>query len=70
MCEYTDMSSKCTYSVPSKAELDRIYDKYRRMRLENKEQYSVFNAAMASTVIAESACERKQSIGSHYIIDS
>lgn len=50
-------------------ELDRIYDKYRKKRLENIEQYTVFNAAMASTVIAESACKRKNSLGSHYIVD-
>lgn len=50
-------------------ELDRIYDKYRKIRLETIEQYTVFNAAMASTVIAESACKRKESIGSHYIVD-
>lgn len=51
------------------SELDRIYDKYRNKRLENIEQYTVFNAAMASTVIAESACKRKNSLGSHYIVD-
>ncbi len=49
-------------------ELDRVYDKYRHLRLENIKQYSVFNAAVASTVIAESACARKTSIGSHYIV--
>ena len=46
-----------------------IYDKYRIKRLENIEQYTVFNAAMASTLIAEGACKRKESIGSHYIVD-
>lgn len=51
------------------SELDRIYDKYRRKKLSNINQYSVFNAAMTSTVIAESACKRKESIGSHYIVD-
>ena len=51
------------------SELDRIYDKYRIKRLENIEQYTVFNAAMASTLIAEGACKRKESIGSHYIVD-
>ena len=51
------------------AELDRIYDKYRRKRLSTVKQYTVFNAAVASTVIAESACARKESIGSHYIVD-
>ncbi len=50
-------------------ELDRIYDKYRTLELSSIEEYSVFNAAMASTVIAESACKRKESIGSHYIVD-
>ena len=50
-------------------ELDRIYDKYRKRRLENIKEYTVFNAAVASTVIAESACKRKESIGSHYIVD-
>lgn len=50
-------------------ELDRIYDKYRRKHLETVKQYTVFNAAVASTVIAESACKRKVSIGSHYIVD-
>ncbi len=49
--------------------LDEVYDKYRRKRLENIKQYTVFNAAVASTVIVQSACERKQSIGSHYIVD-
>lgn len=51
------------------AELDGVYDKYRRMQLSTVKQYTVFNAAVASTVIAESACERTQSIGSHYIVD-
>ena len=50
-------------------ELDRIYDKYRTLKLSNIEEYTVFNAAMASTIIAESACKRKNSIGSHYIVD-
>ena len=49
--------------------LDEVYDKYRRKRLENIKQYTVFNAAVASTVIVQSACERKQSIGSHYMVD-
>ena len=39
------------------------------MRLETVKQYTVFNAAVASTVIADSACKRKESIGSHYIVD-
>lgn len=39
------------------------------MRLESIKQYTVFNAAVASTVIADSACKRTESIGSHYIVD-
>ena len=53
----------------ARRELDRVYDKYRRMRLESIKQYTVFNAAVASTVIADSACKRTESIGSHYIVD-
>lgn len=55
--------------VEAHAELDRIYDKYRHKRLRNIKEYTVFNAAVASTVIAESACARKTSIGAHYIVD-
>ena len=51
------------------SELDRIYDKYRTLELSNITEYTVFNAAMASTIIADSACKRKESIGSHYIVD-
>lgn len=51
------------------SELDRIYDKYRTLKLSTVEEYTVFNAAMASTIIADSACKRKESIGSHYIVD-
>ncbi|MBO4343749.1 MAG: L-aspartate oxidase [Clostridia bacterium] len=51
------------------SELDRIYDKYRRKNLSTVKQFTVFNAAMASTVIAESACARRESMGSHYIVD-
>lgn len=51
------------------SELDRIYDKYRTLELSTIEEYTVFNAAMASTIIADSACKRKESIGSHYIVD-
>ena len=46
-----------------------MYDKYRRLHLERIKQYTVFNAAVASTVIADSAVRRKESIGSHYIVD-
>ena len=53
----------------AKNELDRVYDKYRRLHLESIKQYTVFNAAVASTVIADSAVRRKESIGSHYIVD-
>lgn len=53
----------------AKNELDRIYDKYRRKKLLDIKEYSVFNAAMASTVIATSAFERKTSLGAHYIVD-
>ena len=37
MCEYTDMSSKCTYSVPSKAELDRIYNDMDKTTAESRQ---------------------------------
>lgn len=51
------------------SELDRIYDKYRTAKLTNVSEYTVFNAAMASTVIADSARKRHESIGAHYIVD-
>lgn len=49
--------------------LDGVYDKYRRKKLTSVKQYAVFNAAITSTTIAEAACRRKESIGSHYIVD-